>query len=49
MTPKVAKSSVADLKSELAIEEFLLPDDDDENQSKEDTVIAPFKSIVDPW
>ena len=49
VTPKVAKSSVADLKSELAIEEFLLPDDDDENQSKEDTVIAPFKSIVDPW
>jgi type IV pilus assembly protein PilB len=49
VTPKVAKSSVADLKSELAIEEFLLPDDDDENQGKEDTVIAPFKSIVDPW
>ncbi len=49
VTPKVAKSSVADLKSELAMEEFLLPDDDDENQGKEDTVIAPFKSIVDPW
>ena len=49
VTPKVVNSSVADLKSELAIEEFLLPDDDDENQGKEDTVIAPFKSIVDPW
>ena len=49
VSPKVVNSSVADLKSELAIEEFLLPDDDDENQSKEDTVIAPFKSIVDPW
>ena len=49
VTPKPANSTVADLKSELAIEEFLLPDDDDENQGKEDTVIAPFKSIVDPW
>jgi type IV pilus assembly protein PilB len=48
VTPKPVNSSVADLKSELAIEEFLLPDDD-ENQGKEDTVIAPFKSIVDPW
>ena len=49
VSPKVVNSSVADLKSELAIEEFLLPDDDDENQGKEYTVIAPFKSIVDPW
>lgn len=49
VTPKPANSTIADLKSELAIEEFLLPDDDDENQGKEDTVIAPFKSIVDPW
>jgi len=49
VSPKVVNSTVADLKSELAIEEFLLPDDDDENQGKEDTVIAPFKSIVDPW
>jgi type IV pilus assembly protein PilB len=47
MTPKPANSTVADLKSELAIDEFLLPDD--ENEGKEDTVIAPFKSIVDPW
>lgn len=49
VTPKPVNSSVADLKSELAIGEFLLPDDDDENQGKQDTVIAPFKSIVDPW
>jgi len=47
VTPKPANSTVADLKSELAIEEFLLPDD--ENEGKEDTVIAPFKSIIDPW
>jgi len=47
VTPKPANSTVADLKSELAIDEFLLPDD--ENEGKEDTVIAPFKSIVDPW
>ena len=49
VTPKPVNSSVADLKAELAIEEFLLPDDDDVNQGKEDTVIAPFKSIIDPW
>jgi type IV pilus assembly protein PilB len=47
VTPKPANSTVADLKSELAIDEFLLPDD--ENEGKEDTAIAPFKSIVDPW
>lgn len=48
VTPKPANSTVADLKSELAIDEFLLPDDN-EQEGKEDTVIAPFKSIVDPW
>jgi len=48
MTPKPANSTVADLKSELAIDEFLLPDED-EQEGKEDTVIAPFKSIIDPW
>ncbi|MFM7571991.1 MAG: hypothetical protein ACKO4S_02465, partial [Snowella sp.] len=48
VTPKPANSTVADLKSELAIDEFLLPDDN-EQEGKEETVIAPFKSIVDPW
>lgn len=41
-----AKSRVSDLKSELAKEDFLLPDDQEEADK---TVIAPFKSVVDPW
>ena len=47
-TSKAVNTSVVDLKSELAIDEFLLPDDN-EQEGKEETVIAPFKSIVDPW